>query len=135
MHKNIFLDTNIIIDFLDEERESHQLAVNLFQYLIEEEREIYISEDMLSIIYFIIKDKHRVLNFLEDIVDEWNIVSFGKDVVKEAIKLSKKSEKDFEDILQCLIAKKFNCVLITNDKDFVDCGISIVGYDNLLPNP
>lgn len=135
MHKNIFLDTNIIIDFLDEERENHQLAVNLFQHLIEEEREIYISEDMLSTIYFIIKDKQKVLNFLEDIVDEWNIVSFGKDVVKEGINLSKKSEKDFGDILQCLSAKKFSCVLITNDKDFVDCGIRIVGYDDLLLNP
>ena len=134
MYKNVFVDTNIIIDFLDNEREHHQLAINLFQQLIEEEIAIYISEDMLSTIYFIIKDKQKVLNFLEDIVDEWNIVPFGKDVIKEAIRLSKKNARDFEDMLQCLSAKKFGCVLITNDKSFVDCEIEIAGYENVMLN-
>ena len=121
--KNVFLDTNIIIDFLDKTRQNHLLAVELIEALIIEDYEIFISEDMLSTIYYLIKDKKKVLMFLKDILIEWNIVPFNKDVVLKAIEISLETKKDFEDMLQCLTAKKYNCVLITNDRKFVNCGI------------
>ena len=121
--KNVFLDTNIIIDFLDKTRQNHLLAVELIEALIIEDYEVFISEDMLSTIYYLIKDKKKVLMFLKDILIEWSIVPFNKDVVLKAIEISLETKKDFEDILQCLTAKKYNCVLITNDRKFVNCGI------------
>ena len=121
--KNVFLDTNIIIDFLDKTRQNHLLAVELIEALIIEDYEVFISEDMLSTIYYLIKDKKKVLMFLKDILIEWNIVPFNKDVVLKAIEISLETKKDFEDMLQCLTAKKYNCVLITNDRKFVNCGI------------
>jgi predicted nucleic acid-binding protein len=121
--KNVFLDTNIIIDFLDKTRQNHLLAVELIEALIIEDYEVFISEDMLSTIYYLIKDKKKVLMFLKDILIEWSIVPFNKDVVLKAIEISLETKKDFEDMLQCLTAKKYNCVLITNDRKFVNCGI------------
>ena len=121
--KNVFLDTNIIIDFLDKTRQNHLLAVELIEALIIEDYEIFISEDMLSTIYYLIRDKKKVLMFLKDILIEWSIVPFNKDVVLKAIEISLETKKDFEDMLQCLTAKKYNCVLITNDRKFVNCGI------------
>jgi predicted nucleic acid-binding protein len=82
---NVFLDTNIIIDFLDEKRTNHPLAVN-----------------------------------------------FNKDVIEKAIDFSLKNSKDFEDVLQCLTAKKYNCTVITNDKKFADCGVEILNYKNAI---
>jgi len=96
--KNVFLDTNIIIDFLDKTRQNHLLAVELIEALIIEDYEIFISEDMLSTIYYLIKDKKKVLMFLKDILIEWNIVPFNKDVVLKAIEISLETKKDFEDI-------------------------------------
>ena len=127
--KNVFLDTNIIIDFLDKTRQNHLLAVELIETLIIEDYEIFISEDILSTVYYLIKDKKKVLMFLKDILIEWNVVPFNKDVVLKAIEISLETKKDFEDMLQCLTAKKYNCVLITNDRKFVNCGIEIAGYD------
>ncbi len=128
-NKNIFLDTNIVIDFLDSTRENHNLSVKLMEELISEDYKIFISEDMLSTIYYLIKDKQKVLMFLKDILAEWNIVSFDKDVISQAIEISLEKKTDFEDMLQCLTAKKYNCILITNDRKFINCGIEIMDYN------
>ena len=132
-NKNIFLDTNIIIDFLDSKRAKHKLACTLIEKLILEDYKIFMSEDMLSTIYYLIKDKNRVLNFFKDIYSEWNIVPFGGDVIIEAIEISLKSQKDFEDILQCLTAKKYKAIfIVTNDKKFTDCGVKIGDYSYFI---
>ncbi|WP_201338605.1 MULTISPECIES: PIN domain-containing protein [unclassified Nitratiruptor] len=132
MITNIFLDTNIIIDFLDESRSSHHLVVRLIAALIEQECEIFITEDMLSTIYYLVKDKQKVLHFFKDIIDDWNIIYFDKDVIKNAIEFALRSNVDFEDALQCFAAKKHKCIFITHDKKFVDCGIEIFDCKGFL---
>lgn len=128
--KKVFLDTNVILDFLDDKRAYHTDAKKLLTQLIKDEVEIFISEDMLSTIYYIIKNKELVLEFFETIQDEWNIVPFGQDTIKKAILSCKKSQnQDLEDMLQCICAKENGCdTLFTNDKKFVDCGIEISSY-------
>lgn len=135
MIKRVFLDTNIILDLLDSKRVNHQNAKDLLTETIEQNIEVFISEDMLSTIFYIIKDKKVVLDFFEVIYEEWNIVSFGKSVIKEAIYLCKQNpNQDLEDTMQCLCAKENSCdIFITSDKKFIECGIKIVGYgENLI---
>ena len=129
---NIFLDTNIIIDFLDEQRENHKLAVKLLMKLTENNYNIFISEDMLSTIYYMIKNKQKVLHFFKDILNDWNIVPFEKDIIKESIEFALTNKKDFEDVLQCLTAKKYNCFIATNDTEFVNCGVKILNYQEFF---
>jgi predicted nucleic acid-binding protein len=125
--KKVFLDTNIILDILDAKRLNHIKAKELLQSLILSDIQIVISEDMLSTIYYICKDKKAVLEFFEVIYEEWDILCFGKSVVLEAIEISKKENNDFEDTLQCICAKNSGCdAIYTNDKRFVECGIDIV---------
>jgi predicted nucleic acid-binding protein len=41
--------------------------------------------------------------------------------------------KDFEDVVQCLAAKTNGCgVLVTNDKQFTQCGIEIMNSSEFL---
>ena len=132
--KRVFLDTNILVDLLDEKREKNDLAIKLIEKLINEDYEIFISEDMLSTVYYIVKNKEKVLNFYKDIVDDkyWHIVPFREDVIQKAIDFSLKHNKDFEDALQCFVAKKHKCISITEDKKFVNCGIKILNYEEFL---
>ncbi|QCI27923.1 type II toxin-antitoxin system VapC family toxin [Caminibacter pacificus] len=126
----IFLDTNIIIDLLDSKRKNHTKAKNLFIKLIENDFEVFISEDMITTIYYILKGNEKILEFFEKIIEEWNIVGFGKDTILESINYCKKHKTDLEDVLQCICAKNNGCELfITNDKKFINCGIKIVNYD------
>jgi predicted nucleic acid-binding protein len=54
-------------------------------------------------------------------------------VIQNAIDLSLEKNLDLEDVLQCLCVKENGCnALISNDKEFVDCGVSIYTTDEFL---
>ena len=135
MIKNrVFLDTNIVIDLIDSSRKSYPLSLNLIEYLTLHDYDIYISEDMLSTIYYISKDKKATLEMFENLIFiDWSVVGYGSDTIQEAVKLSLINNLDLEDVLQCLCAKKNGCaVLLTNDKRFYNCGISICNAKEFL---
>ena len=130
----IFLDINIIADIIHASRPNHNKSMILLKQLLVNNYEICISEDMITTLYYISKDKTTTLGFLDDVVFvDWTILTFGKNVLNQAVKLSLKENLDLEDTLQCLCAKENNCsILITNDKKFYDCGIQIISSDNFL---
>jgi len=135
MDKNrIYLDTNIVADMIDAQRDYHETSLELLKTLMIEGYAVLISEDMLSTLYYISNDKRATLDFFENIIYvDWKVVPFEIDIVKEATHLSLTKELDLEDILQCLCAKNNSCdMLITNDKKFVDCGMEIVNYESFL---
>lgn len=131
--RNIFLDTNIILDIIDAKRPNNKNIHLLLEYLISNDINIVVSEDMLSTIFYIQKDKPLVLKFLDSIQKRWIISPFGKSVVKKSIELSLEKNLDFEDILQCLCAKENGCeALITNDEKFYNCGVPIYNIEDFL---
>ena len=129
----IFLDTNIVLDFLNADRIKHKISVQLIETLVSNSYQIIISEDMLSTIFYLSKNKQQTLSNLNIIQQEWYISVFGEDVIKNAIDLSITNNLDLEDTLQCLCAKQNNCdALITNDKYFYDCGMKIQTANEFL---
>jgi len=132
-YKKVYLDINIVLDILDNSRQYSKEAKLLWQKIVEFDSEVVISEDMLSTIYYIHKDKSHTLEFLGTIKEIWTISSFGKDVINRAIEVSLRKQLDFENVLQCLCAKKNECdMLITNDNKFYDCGINVYSSKEFL---
>ena len=131
---SVFLDTNIILDFLDSQRVKHHLAKELIKILTINSYRVFISEDMITTIYYIAKDKQKVLDFFKVVISKWQVVKFGSDTILDAINMCKITPKtDLEDTLQCLCAKKNSCnYLITSDKSFTKCGIEILDYKKAL---
>ena len=127
MANKIFLDTNIVVDIIDKSRSKHKKALEFLEYLIFEDYTICISEDMLTTLFYILKDKKNTLIFFENLVFvDWSVLTFGLDTIKLATRLSLEYDLDLEDVLQCLCAKENGCdVLITNDKKFYDCDMQI----------
>lgn len=134
MSKRVFLDTNIIADIIDATRANHQTSFKLLEALILREHSICISEDMLSTLYYISKNKTATLAFFKNVIFiDWEVFSFGSEVIREAIEISLKINSDFEDILQCLCAKHNHCsALISNDKKFYNCGINIYSSNEFI---
>ncbi len=129
----IFLDANIIIDLMVPTRETHTVALELLKYLTSGNYQIVISEDILSTVFYVVKEKKKALNFFKTIQSKWHIVPFGAEVIQNAIEVSLEKSLDLEDVLQCLCAKENGCsALITNDKKFVDCGVAIYTTDEFL---
>ena len=132
-NKIIFLDTNVVLDIVNPQRVNNKQAIELWNMLIIKKYTIMISEDMLSTIFYINKDTNQTLEFFKVITKRWEIAPFGKEVIKNAINLSLEKNLDLEDILQCLCAKENGCeALITNDKKFYDCGVSIYSAGEFL---
>jgi len=131
---SIYLDTNIVADMIDGGRANHELSLELLKKLMLEDYTVFISEDMLSTLYYISNDKRATLEFFENIVYiDWQVMAFGRDVIEEATHLSLIKGLDLEDTLQCLCAKNNACtILVTNDKKFVECGIKTVNYERFL---
>ena len=132
--KKIFLDTNIVLDFLDKKRPLHEKSKELMNMIIMEDYSIFISEDMLSTIFYISKDKEKVLLFFETIIVKWSVVPYVVVLISEAIKLCQSHKgQDLKDTLQCLCAKEHECTyIVTSDEGFIDCGIEVLSYDKIL---
>ena len=129
----IYLDTNVILDFIDINRAGNLLAKKLIDYLYSNDFEIFMSEDMVSTFYYISKDKKVVLEFFKLVINEWHIVPFGKDVIETALDITLDNACDLEDVMQCLCAKANGCdALIANDKDFYSCGIACLSADDFM---
>ena len=133
MENKIFLDINIVIDLVEPTRNNHDRALLMLKKCIDDDFTIYISEDMISTVYYLIPNKSRSIRFFKGILDEWQISPFGRNVLKQAFDFSLKNDLDLEDALQCFCAKENGCSLfLTSDKKFADCGIKIVNYDEFL---
>lgn len=132
--RKIFLDTNIVADLIDTKRNNHDQSLELLKNLILNNYEICISEDMITTLYYILKDKRVTLEFLENVVFiDWKVLIFGTKVLKEGLKLSLEKNLDLEDLLKCLCAKENGCeILITNDKKFYECGILVLSTEEFL---
>ncbi|MBA1437818.1 MAG: type II toxin-antitoxin system VapC family toxin [Epsilonproteobacteria bacterium] len=133
MSRKIFFDTNVVLDLLDETRVGNKFMEPLLNKIAKENYIVVLSEDMLSTLYYIIPDKKRVLEFLKTVLQYWQIVSYGTEVIKEAINVAQEKQVDLEDLLQCLCAKANGCeMILTNDKKFYNCGTKIMSPKQFL---
>lgn len=126
--KHIFLDTNVLIDFLADRQPFSLEAAKLFNYSFTNKVTLYVSVISYNNIYYILRrscshlDSIKILSELQ----EWTETI---EVTKEIIKKSLKSEfKDFEDAIQYNCAKslsKIDCIVTRDTKDYKTSAISI----------
>ena len=119
--KIIFLDTNVIIDFLADRRPFSLTAAEIFNASLTSKVKIFISAVSFNNIYYILRQSlshSETLRLLEELSEMTEIV----DVTKTIIKKSLKSEfKDFEDAIQyncALTISKIDFIVTRNSKDF-----------------
>ena len=111
--KIIFLDTNVIIDFLADRQPFSLMAAGIFNASLSGNVKIFISSVSYNNIYYILRGSlshSQTIKLLEELSEMTEIV----DVTKAIIKKSLKSEfKDFEDAIQ------YNCALTISKIDFI----------------
>ena len=111
--KQIFLDTNVIIDFLADRKPFSISAAKIFNYAVSSKVKLYISAVSYNNIYYILRQSFSNVETLK-LLDELSEMTEVADVTSSVIKKSLKSElKDFEDAIQ------YNCALSLNKIDFI----------------
>jgi len=111
--KTIFLDTNIVIDFLADRKPFSLLAAKLFNFVLSGKVKIYISAVSYNNIYYILRQSLSNTETIK-LLDELSELTEIADVTKNIIKKSLKTDfKDFEDAIQ------YNCALSLTKIDFI----------------
>lgn len=133
--KNIFLDTNVVIDFLADRKPFSQFAAILFNYAAEGKVKLFISAISYNNIYYILRqsltnsETLKLLNELSELADI-------TDVTKSTIKKSLKTDfKDFEDAIQynsALSINKIDALVIRNTKDFKNSLLPVFTPEELV---
>jgi len=132
MHKKVFVDANVILDLFDTNRPFYEDSLFVLQELIEnDEVEIFVSSDMISNIFYILKNSFKLgfdksLDAIEKITQIYTIHSVSAEDIEDAIEISKRHIfRDYEDVLQYVSASREECSLIitNNPKDFKNSSI------------
>jgi predicted nucleic acid-binding protein len=117
----IFLDTDVIIDFLiDRKPFSREVAV-LFTLVDERKLKGYVSSLTFSNLYYVLRkyeSHHKVISKLESLANLLDIIKVDQDTIKNALD---SQFLDFEDSIQyycAFLSKKVDVIITRNTRDY-----------------
>jgi len=127
--RNLFLDTNVVIDFLADRKPFSLDAAKLFDLSIPGEARIYVSAVSYNNIYYILRQslsEPATMKLLNALAGMSEILDVTKAVIQRALK----SEfKDFEDAIQyhcALSLSTMECIVTRNTKDFKTSSLAVM---------
>ena len=133
--KQIFLDTNVIIDFLADRKPFSVSAAGIFNYAVLGKIKLYISAVSYNNIYYILRQSFSNTETIK-LLDELSQMTEIADVTKAIIKNSLKSDlRDFEDAIQyncALSLKKIDFIVTRDTKDFKKSVLPIMNPEEAL---
>ena len=133
--KNVFLDTNVIIDVLTDRQPFSNAGAKLFDHCEKGKINLFISALSYSKIYYIIRKTCSHKQMLMTLKDLEALVE-TIDVTKQIVAKSLQSDfKDFEDAIQYYTAlsnKKIAAIVTRNGKDFKKSDLAILTPEETL---
>lgn len=129
----VFIDTNIILDFLQEREPFVEDAAKLFEKIDAGEVEGFIAATTVTNIYYIVRKAVGLVaaqDAITQILRDLYICSVDREILEQAIALN---FQDFEDAVQCACAMAHGVdVIVTRDASgFLRAGILVVSPGDL----
>ena len=132
-----FIDTNIIIDFLNKDEQAIKTIEEIAQ---DEESEIFINRlvciESLRTIHF---DNRNIFRKAKETIEVFEKVEIKHEVYDRAIDFSRyckskgvqlKGRCEAIDFLHFITAKYYGLTIVTNDKDFDKLELAYMGFIN-----
>jgi predicted nucleic acid-binding protein len=127
--KHVFMDTNVVIDFLANRQPFSLDAARLFNMSVEGEIKIHISAVSYNNIYYVLRQSLTniaTMKLLSGLADMTEIT----DVTSKIIQLSLKTDfKDYEDAIQyysALSIPNVHFIVTRNTKDFKKSSLPVL---------
>ncbi|PZR28799.1 MAG: hypothetical protein DI535_05055 [Citrobacter freundii] len=133
--KNLFIDTNVIIDVLANRKPFSESAAKLFDLADKGKIHLMISALSYSTIYYIIKKTctHKeMISLLKDLESLTETLDVTSDIISKSLT---SDFKDFEDSIQyntALANKKVNLIITRNVKDYKGSKLAVLTPDEVL---
>jgi predicted nucleic acid-binding protein len=132
---NLFLDTNVVIDYLADRHPFSEAAAELFQHSEQENVSLFISAVSYNNIYYILRQSltnAATIKVLDELSDITKIVEVNSAIIKKSLKAD---FKDFEDAIQyncALTIPKLKAIITRNEKDFKKSTVSVFSPVEIL---
>ena len=132
--KKIFLDTNIILDFLGEREGFYEASAKIMTLADKKKIQVYTSPSSISNVFYVLTRYENSKIALEKIRKFKLLCSMSvmdDEVVEKAIH---SNFKDFEDAMQYFSALASNCnmIITRNEKDFKNAMIPVMNAESYL---
>jgi predicted nucleic acid-binding protein len=133
--KEVFIDTNVIIDFLIDRKPFDEAAARIFALAEQKKLVLHVSSLSFSNIYYVLRrfsSDHQVLKLLEQLSILVNILPVSDEVIKKAIT---SGFTDFEDAIQYFCAKQdsgISAIISRDEKGFKNSDLAVFGPDAFL---
>ena len=119
--KHLFVDTNILIDFLADRKPFAESATLLFDLVTKKKATIYCSAISFNNIYYLFRQSHThgpAIQLLKDLAVMTEIVALDGSIISQSLQ---SGFRDFEDAIQYFSAfslTKLDGIVTRNTKDF-----------------
>jgi predicted nucleic acid-binding protein len=127
--KQVFMDTNIVIDFLANRQPFAMDAAKLFDLAVNGKVRIFIAAVSYNNIYYILRQSmsgNATLKLLEELADMTEITDVTATVIRESLKTD---FKDYEDAIQyhcALSIPNLDFIVTRNTKDFKKSKLAVL---------
>ncbi len=133
--KQVFLDTNIVIDLLADRKPFSIAAAQIFNLAVAGKVKLYISAVSYNNIYYLLRQSlsnNETIKLLNELSEMAEIADVSKAVIKKSLK----SEfKDFEDAIQyhcALSLNKIDFIVTRNTKDFKKSVLPVMNAEEAM---
>lgn len=132
---NLFIDTDVIIDFLVDRKPYSREAAIIFTLIDQKKLKGYASSLTFSNLYYVLRkiEPHKkVLAKLDSLSKMLTILNVGGQNIKDAIE---SGFPDFEDSIQYFCAldnKKIEVIITRNTKDYKNSTLSVMSPGDFL---
>jgi predicted nucleic acid-binding protein len=133
----IFLDTNILLDYLLTQRPGNAAAQRLMELTVEEKLTCYVSPISLLNIFFILRKQRTVQErkeIIENFLEILDIADLDLDIMQLGLYIP---ISDYEDGVQYMSALKMNVdLIITGDQEFQQYNLELrrISSEEFLAN-
>lgn len=126
---DLFIDTDVIIDFLTDRKPHSREAAIIFTLIERKKLKGYVSSLTFSNLYYVLRkleSHNKVISKLESVADILNILKVEQQIIKRALA---SGFPDFEDSIQYFCAlehKKIDVIITRNTKDYKSSEIPVM---------
>ncbi len=133
--RNVFVDTNILIDLLVDRPPFSKFAIEIFDLAEKKQVKLFTSSHSYATTHYLLKkhiEEKELRELLYSLLDFIDLVSIDISIIKKSL-LS--NHKDFEDAIQIFAANsiaEMDFIVTRNLKDFKNAGITVLSPDELI---
>lgn len=135
--KNLFIDTDVIIDYLIDRLPYAQSALEIFEYCLEKNITIYATSITFANAYYILRKEYSHTDIINKLILLNDFVKIAATNQKEIMDALNSNFSDFEDALQnysALNQGEIETLITRNIKDYLHSTLNILSPIEFLKN-